>query len=66
MRNHMEYQQIEPVSSHPAALELDDVDALIEQLETQFEASRIPMPEMAPTNGCTVAAGCTGSCPCGE
>jgi len=53
-------------SSVPATLELDDVDALIEQLETQFKATRIPMAEMAPTNGCTAAENCTGSCPCAQ
>jgi len=51
-------------SSQSAALELDDVDALIAQLETQFLATKIPMPEMAPTNGCTAVDVCTGSCPC--
>ncbi|MEV5981806.1 hypothetical protein [Streptomyces sp. NPDC052114] len=47
------------------ALVLDDVDALIEQLETQFdEAQLLRAGTMGATEGCTKVGGCTGSCPC--
>ncbi|MGW2815556.1 hypothetical protein [Streptomyces sp. NPDC001415] len=45
---------------------VDDVDRLIEQLETRFEDSELlTAPTMASTEGCTKGATCTGSCPCG-
>ncbi|MFE0172151.1 hypothetical protein ACFWZ2_07515 [Streptomyces sp. NPDC059002] len=44
---------------------LDDVDALIEQLEAQFdEAQLLKVGTMGTTSGCTKVGGCTGSCPC--
>ncbi|MEV5981805.1 hypothetical protein [Streptomyces sp. NPDC052114] len=44
---------------------LDDVDALIDQLETQFdEAQLLKVGTMGTTQGCTAATKCTGSCPC--
>ncbi|MFD7165262.1 hypothetical protein [Streptomyces violascens] len=45
---------------------LDDVDALIEQLESEFEDSQLlTMSFAVGTEGCTKVASCTGSCPCG-
>ncbi|MEU7581395.1 hypothetical protein AB0B50_27750 [Streptomyces sp. NPDC041068] len=44
---------------------LDDVDALIDQLETQFDdAQLLKVGTMGTTQGCTAATKCTGSCPC--
>ena len=49
------------------AIVLADVDALISELETQYEKDRMmPKSEVSPTNGCTNAATCTGTCPCGD
>ncbi|MFD9819557.1 hypothetical protein, partial [Streptomyces violascens] len=43
-----------------------DVDALIEQLESEFEDSQLlTMSFAVGTEGCTKVATCTGSCPCG-
>ncbi|MFJ2766389.1 hypothetical protein [Streptomyces sp. NPDC087300] len=45
--------------------ELDDVGALIEQLETQFDDSQLlTVGIVGTTQGCTQVGGCTGSCPC--
>ncbi|MEU7581396.1 hypothetical protein AB0B50_27755 [Streptomyces sp. NPDC041068] len=47
------------------AFVLDDVDALIDQLETQFDdAQLLKVGTMGTTQGCTKVGGCTGSCPC--
>ncbi|MFE0172150.1 hypothetical protein ACFWZ2_07510 [Streptomyces sp. NPDC059002] len=44
---------------------VDDVDALIDQLEIQFdEAQLLKVGTMGTTQGCTAATKCTGSCPC--
>src|SRR5829696_2462382 len=60
----MERQEADP-SSSATPVALDDIHALIEQLEVQFEGDyAIRMEEEAPTDGCTAAANCTGSCPC--
>ena len=60
--NSPETSRVNPESS---TLELKDVDALIGQLEVQFQGKHVlPQPESLNTNGCTVVAGCTGSCPC--
>jgi heterodisulfide reductase subunit C len=61
----LENKPLDVVSAEPSELELDDVDALIQQLEARFQGSHV-LPEimMRDTNGCTRAAGCTGSCPC--
>ena len=49
----------------PKALALDNVDALIAELETQYETDRImPILNSVPTKGCTNAYTCTGTCPC--
>ena len=54
-------------SAERSDLELDDVDALVQELEAQFQDSHVlPSIMMAPTNSCTRAENCTGSCPCGE
>ncbi|MFJ2766390.1 hypothetical protein [Streptomyces sp. NPDC087300] len=46
---------------------VDDVDALIEQLETQFDESRLlAVGIIGTTQGCTAATKCTGSCPCNQ
>lgn len=65
----MDTPQTDPTRTDPTPSALDDVDALIEELETQFEDSRL-LPTMAPTGSaschCTNAKGCTGTCPCAK
>ncbi|ATL25286.1 hypothetical protein [Streptomyces formicae] len=47
--------------------ELDDVDALIDQLETEFDDSQLlKVGIVGTTQGCTQVGGCTGSCPCNQ
>ena len=61
----MKSAETRPVNPEPCTLELNDVDALIQQLEVQFQGRHvILMQEEVQTNGCTAVEGCTGSCPC--
>ena len=61
----MKSAETRPVNPESCTLELNDVDALIEQLEVQFQGRHVlPLPESLATNGCTVVPKCTGSCPC--
>lgn len=47
-------------------LQLDDLDALIEQLETQFDDTQLLTPSgRITTSSCTNCACCTCTCPCG-
>ncbi|MFD9636820.1 hypothetical protein [Streptomyces violascens] len=48
-------------------LQLDDLDALIEQLETQFDDTRLltPSGRRITTSSCTNCECCTCTCPCG-
>ena len=65
---------MENIKAHGSAtsvsdMTIDDVDALIDELDAQFKiiAEKVegPTPAAAPvTHGCTVVTGCTGSCPC--
>lgn len=49
------------------ALELESVEALIAELETQYENDRVmPILNVVPTKGCTNAYTCTGTCPCSD
>ncbi|QEU96566.1 hypothetical protein [Streptomyces kanamyceticus] len=46
---------------------VDQVDALIDQLETQFDDSQLlTVGIVGTTQGCTAATKCTGSCPCAQ
>ncbi|MFD7165263.1 hypothetical protein [Streptomyces violascens] len=47
-------------------LQLDDLDALIEQLETQFDDTQLtPSGRRITTSSCTNCECCTCTCPCG-
>jgi heterodisulfide reductase subunit C len=61
----LQNKSLDVVSAEQSELELDDVNALIQQLETRFQDSHVlPRIMMRDTNGCTGAENCTGSCPC--